>query len=360
MSSRIHNEGDVVGDRYRIIEFLDEGGMQEVYRAEDQVLKRTIALKVPKNYSAEKRFERSAILSAKVNHPHVAKTFDYLEINGLPYLIEELVEGMDLKKVLALLFERIDPYLAARLLHYLAKGIAASHRVDVVHRDLKPSNIMISKPLSLGAIKITDFGVAKMAEEELADAKSGGDLSIESSKTMFGALPYMSPEMIDNPRGAHKAADVWSVAAIVYETLSGTKPFGTGLEAMKRIGSGQKPDFPDLLKKKDQFRPLGTQVYDLIISCLDMDPEQRPSANELARRCEDLCYPVFDRMRGMIVRYIYRETCGFVFDRSTGSEVFFHLDSVYGGKPVSGSAVCFASFEGEPRYRGHPLLPLKT
>src|SRR5215467_8183899 len=109
----IHDPGDVVGDRYEIEEFIGEGGMQEVYRAGDQLLGRSVALKAPKNASATKRFQRSAIVSARINHPNVAKTLDYIETSHRAYLIEELVVGKDLGRVLADFFTFVDPYLAA-------------------------------------------------------------------------------------------------------------------------------------------------------------------------------------------------------------------------------------------------------
>src|SRR5688572_11218649 len=111
--------------------------MQQAFRANDLALQREVALKAPKNTTAEKRFKRSAVLSARVNHPHVAKTLDYFEDNGRPFLIEELVEGKDLHEALIEKASVIDPFLAARIFHYLAKGIAASHHAGVIHRDLK-------------------------------------------------------------------------------------------------------------------------------------------------------------------------------------------------------------------------------
>lgn len=179
---------DVIGGRYEVHKYLGEGGMQFVYVARDQLTGRLVALKTPKNKSATKRFRRSAVVAAKVNHPNVAKTLDYLKINNQRYLIEELIEGKDMKAALLEDATFLDPYLAAKVLHHLAKGVAAAHHAGVVHRDLKPTNIMVVGDYSLTELKITDFGIAKMAGEELQEAVEGGEHSMTTSQTAVGAL----------------------------------------------------------------------------------------------------------------------------------------------------------------------------
>ena len=162
-----HVAGDRIASRYSIVGFVGEGGMQFVYKAHDEILGRFIALKTPKDATAEKRFHRSAIVSSRVNHPNVAKTLDYVEENNRPYLIEELIEGLDLSKAILKDLDFLDPFLVAKIFHYLAKGLAASHHAGVVHRDLKPTNIMVTGKYQITELKITDFGIAKMAEEEI-------------------------------------------------------------------------------------------------------------------------------------------------------------------------------------------------
>ena len=186
--------------RYEVIQYIDAGGMQEVYLANDNIFNRSVALKAPKNASAEKRFRRSAILSAKINHPNVAKTLDFFEYSDTEYLIEEFIAGENMR-IFVDKFHRMDPFLSAHLFHHLIKGIAASHHVGVFHRDLKPSNIMLSSQLWPDQIKITDFGIAKMAEGELDKLiEQGIEKSITTSATLVGALPYMAPELISTPK----------------------------------------------------------------------------------------------------------------------------------------------------------------
>jgi serine/threonine-protein kinase len=268
MNGMLHKQGELIIERYEIIKYIGAGGMQEVYLAQDTVIQRQIALKAPKNPSAKKRFKRSASLSAKINHPNIAKTLDYFETDDSPFLIEEFIKGRDLKKVLTEEFLVIDPYFAARLLHHLSKGIAASHHVGVVHRDLKPSNIMVAEGYDFSKVKITDFGIAKMAEEELAEAAAEGTQT--TSQTMLGALPYMSPEMVVNPRDASTPADVWSLGAMFYEVISKKPPFGLGLMAVPNILSGNLPERPLFVGQKIQFRSLANELVEIILVTLQL------------------------------------------------------------------------------------------
>jgi len=350
-----HNSGDIIQERYRIIGNIGEGGMQFVYAAEDLVLKRKVALKTPKNDSAKKRFRRSAVVSARVNHPNIAKTLDYLEDNNRKYLIEELIEGDDLDKAFLKKTKCLDPYLAARVFHYLVKGLAASHHAGVIHRDLKPTNIMVTNGFQLTSIKITDFGIAKMADEEIADAVEGGNESISASSTVVGALPYMAPEAIDSPREVGKPADIWSIGAMMFELLTGNRPYGSGLKAVAKIQEAKPPTFPTFLTSNPQFAPLNENLIQLVLQCLQKDPHSRPNADAIVFQCGDLCYPVEERLVGT-VREILHNAYGFI--NVAGSDVFFHFDCVYGDRPIIGDSVMLSKFEGEGACRAHPVVKL--
>jgi serine/threonine protein kinase len=353
--SGIHKSGDIIKGRYRIIEFIGEGGMQFVYSANDTILQRDVAVKTSKNDSAAKRFRRSAIVAAKVNHPNVAKTLDYLEADGRSYLVEELIVGEDLDKALLKRVNHLDPYLAGKVFHYLAKGIAAAHHAGVVHRDIKPTNVMVSGEFGLDAIKITDFGIAKMADEELAEAVEGGESSISASKTAVGALPYMAPEAIDTPRSVGRPADIWSIGAMMFHVLTGQLPFGSGLRAVKNILDGVPPAFPPFLQTNAQFAQLASAQADLIVRCLAKDPGQRPTADQLAEQCALLSYPVSKREIG-VVREIRHNSWGFI--SCNGRDVFFNMSSVYGDRPAVGSTVMFSRYGGGGASRAHPVIRL--
>jgi len=353
--------GAVIGERYTIDAFIGEGGMQEVYRANDGSLGRVVALKAPKNNSARKRFQRSASLSAKVTHPNVAKTFDYIEGPNQQFLIEEYIPGEDLSRRLDQYFFNLDPHLAAHVFHHLAKGLAAVHREGVIHRDLKPSNIMVSADCDLSVLKITDFGIAKMAAAEIEEGMKDGTLA---SQTVVGAVPYMAPEVVRNRDDVGTSADIWSTGAILFHLLVGERPFGDGLAAVDRILSGAPPAKPPvLLSASGQMKQLSDELWQLILSCLRADPSARPNADALVVACDSLCYSRAPRAIGKIQTYKPKNgNWGFIDSDSYKDNTFFHLDSYWradGSAPVEGQRVCFARFQGTPNPRARPVLRLR-
>jgi serine/threonine protein kinase len=338
------------GSRYEVIAKVGEGGMQHVYKAVDKTLARQVALKVPKNAAAERRFQRSAALSAKVSHPNVAKTLDYFEESGVFFLAEEFISGMDLSDFRQRI-PRLDPYSVATVLHNLARAIRASHRVGVIHRDLKPSNIMVDGTYQLSTVKVTDFGIAKMAEHEMAEAAES-EATITSSHTMMGALPYLAPEMIRGPKNASFGADIWAIGAIAFELLCGSKPFGGGLAAVPAILEHPCAPLPNDINI--QFRPLVSDLHSLIIRCLEKAEADRPDSDQLVNECEKLCYQTPTRSFGRVANY--HRTYGFISESGSGQKIFFHPDSVYGPRPNVGDPVWFAKHAGDPRSRAHPVV----
>lgn len=346
---------DLIGGRYEIQRYLDEGGMQFVYVARDQLTGREVALKTPKNPSAQKRFRRSAILAAKVNHPNVAKTFDYVREGDKRFLIEELVNGKDLKAALLADTNYLDPYLAAKVFHHFAKGVAAAHHAGVVHRDLKPTNIMIVGEYSFTELKITDFGVARMAGDELKEAVHGGEASMTASQTVVGALPYMAPEVIETPAEVNKPADIWSVGAIMWHLICGTYPFGQGLSAVTQIIAAKPPNMPAFVTANPQFKPLAQELIAIALSCLKKNPLERPTADQLVQKCSNLCYTSAIRERGKVQSFKY-DAYGFI-DTPNGN-AFFHKDCVYGDLPKIGDKVLFSSYISGNAPRALPVQKL--
>jgi len=352
--SHIYSTGDVVGGRYKVIRYISAGGMQEVFLAMDSVLEREVALKVPFNQSARARFDRSAMLSAAVNHPNAARTLDYVNVEG-QHLVEEFVAGENLGEVAARL-ACFDPDASAWVLHHLARGLAAVHRHGVVHRDLKPGNIMLKGGLQFGALKITDFGVARMAEQEIEEAVATG--TVTTSKTAIGALPYMAPEVIDAPRTPTLPADVWAVGALAFQLLSGEFPFGQGFAAVPRIQAAVPPAMPAALQSHSQFSHLGREIHGIVLQCLQHNPAARPTAGQLALLCDRLCYsPVSGRNIGVVQGYPGK-SFGFIVPDGGTDSVFFHTESVVGPRPRIGQKVWYQAFPGTPRNRAHPVVAM--
>lgn len=350
----VHESGEMIGDRYLINSYIGKGGMQFVYRAYDKVLSREVAVKTPQNSAAAKRFKHSAVVAAKVNHANVAKTLDFIEDKGREYLVEELVVGSDLAASVVGRYGQADPYLAAHIFHHLAKGVDASHSAGVIHRDLKPSNVIVSGELELRTIKITDFGIAKLAEAEFVAAAESGDITNSNSSTVQGAIPYMSPEAINTPRLVTQATDIWSVGAMMYQLVTGALPFGQGLPAVIAIARGTLPEDPVFLSRNSQFSILCSQIMGLAKRCMTTDVGLRPSAKELVSECGKLCYPVEPRLVGR-VRDIRYKSWGFIAHEA--GDVFFNLDSYFGSSGLQiGDEVVFCKFPGGGAWRAHPLI----
>jgi serine/threonine protein kinase, bacterial len=352
--------GATIGGRYQVIEHVGRGGMQEVYRARDKLLEVDVALKTPQAGQAAKRFKTSALIAARVNHYNVAKTLDYFEDEGVEYLVEEFIPGETLDHKLKT-FGYLDPHLGARVLHHLAKGVAASHRVNVVHRDLKPSNVMVTEGVNLHQLKITDFGIATLTKDVFDKAANAGDITLSNSGTIKGALPFMAPEMMfrkpgDNPG---ESVDIWSVGAMMFQLLTGDYPFGVYLEAAVNVKNRDRKAWPLFMIGNSQYAPLARELQAVVDSCLEYDPAARPSAQDIVNRCENLCYLSVERHEGIVQNLIQNNYSGFI----TGNHnAFFSMESVYGDQRPnthSNKHVCYSSFPGSPHPRAHPVVVIK-
>ena len=355
------NPQDIVSDRYRIERHIGRGGMQDVYLAYDNLLDSHIALKTPQPGQHDKRFKSSAKISARVNHHNVAKTLDYIEEDGRQFLIEEFVDGDNLENKLRA-FGAIDPHLAARIFFHVSKGIAASHHAGVVHRDLKPSNIIVGHDVNLHELKITDFGIATLTEEVFDEAARDGDLTRSTSGTIRGALPYMAPEMMFRQPGEHPGAsvDIWSLGAMMFQILTGKVPFGFYLQAAVNVQTRKREPWPNFMISNPQYKNLSQQLQSLVERCLQYDIEDRPTADEIVKEISTLCFIGVDRKVGNVSNLIKSGYSGFI-EGDDGVTTFFNQESVYGTKShaTTGHRVCYSSFPGSPRDRGHPIIVIE-
>jgi len=203
-------------------------------------------------------------------------------------------------------------------------------------------------------IKVTDFGIAKLAKEELEEAAEGGPNTMSMSQTAVGALPYMAPEAIETPKEVTTAADIWSLGAMMYHMLTGETPYGSGLRAVRKIMAGEITPPPRFLTANPQFSTLAKQVLELSLSCMKREPRERPRADELVEQCGTLCYNTAPRIFGTIRRMEYGK---YGFINSDAGDVFFHIESFYGpDRPKAGDTVMFSSYPGGGAPRAYPMV----
>lgn len=356
------NSGDTISGRYTIERHIGRGGMQDVYLAYDKLLEGAVALKTPQPGQPDKRFSQSAKISARVNHHNVAKTLDYLEVDGSLFLIEEYVDGENLDTRLRS-FGVIDPHLAARIFLHISKGVAASHHAGVVHRDLKPSNIIVEHGVNLNELKITDFGIATLTEEVFEEAAREGDLTRSTSGTIRGALPYMAPEMMFRKAGEYpgKSVDIWSLGALMFQVLTGKVPFGVYLQAAVNVQNRNREPWPAFMTANPQYKNLAEQLQSIVEKCLQYDMADRPTADELVKEISNLCFIGVDRKVGTVSKLIQNGYSGFI-DGADGRTTFFSMESVYGTRRPAvayDNRICYSSFPGSPRDRGHPIIVIE-
>lgn len=207
--------------RYRLRGLLGAGGMGQVYRAYDTGTERVVALKVlPPEYAHDPvyraRFRREAQVAARLSEPHIVPIHDYGEIDGRLFLDMRLVEGTDLATVLNTR-GALTPAAAVSCIAQVAAALDAAHRAGLVHRDVKPSNILTAPD---GFAYLIDFGIAR----------GEGDTGLTSTGAAIGTFAYMAPERLDH--GDYDGrADVYSLACVLYEVMTGSRPFpGTSVE----------------------------------------------------------------------------------------------------------------------------------
>ena len=216
--------GDILGDRWVLLEKIDAGAMGEVFRAEHQVLGHSVAVKVllpemTRDQGAIDRFLREARIAAKLRHPNVVRVEDYgLSHDGRPYLVMELLRGESLARRLART-PRLHPGAVLALVQQIAEALDAAHAAGIVHRDLKPENIFLCGPSEAPKLKVLDFGVAKFTD---ALAAGGG---ATASNTLVGTPRYMSPEQARASRTLDGRSDLWALGILAYEMLTGRHPF---------------------------------------------------------------------------------------------------------------------------------------
>jgi serine/threonine-protein kinase len=214
--------GRVLGGRYRLDSEIARGGMATVWRGEDPLLARAVAVKTLDPVLAEDealrtRFRREAVAAAAVAHPNIVATYDTGEDEGIAYIVMELVEGATLRQAIDL-HGPLPPARAADIAAQVADALAAAHARGLVHRDVKPSNVLVQLD---GRVKVTDFGIAKAADQGAEDLTRAGNV--------MGTARYLAPEQLEGET-VDERADVYALGLVLYEMLTGSTPFGADTE----------------------------------------------------------------------------------------------------------------------------------
>jgi len=254
---------------YQVLSRLGAGGMGEVYRARDEKLKRDVAIKILPGEVARdpdriSRFQREAEVLASLNHTNIAAIYDFQEANGSSCLMLELGEGDTLADRLARGSLPLDETL--HIAKQICEALAAAHERGIVHRDLKPANIKIRPD---GQVKVLDFGLAKALAAEGADLSNSPTEMASAPGIILGTTAYMSPEQAKG-KEAYRTSDVWAFGCVLYEMLTGRRPFD-GESSAEILGRVLETD-PDWTRLPIETPP---DLRKLVQRCLRKDRNLR-------------------------------------------------------------------------------------
>ena len=273
-------ERGTVIEHFQVIRLLGQGAMGEVYLCRDIKLGRRVALKVVKpgalgSPGAVKRFLEEARTTARFNHPHIVTIHAAGVWRDLPYLALEYLEGQTLKERLAR--ERPGVREALRIGLAIGRALAEAHRHQVLHRDLKPANVLLPRD---GRLRVVDFGLAKILSAKPGDRED---------RHLVGTPTYMAPEQwlaAASPErvSATSAADIWALGVILFELVTGNRPFAASSSARLR----ELITAPDPAPTAVGTEPLPAALSELIAHCLAKTPQQRPSAERVCATLERL------------------------------------------------------------------------
>ncbi len=280
--------------RFEIHSKIGEGGMGEVYLAEDSQLHRKVALKVlpadvASNQDRMRRFKQEATAAAALNHPNIAHIYEIGEANGTHFIAMEFVDGYTLRDLIH--GKQTDLARLLRYLQHAAEGLAKAHAAGIVHRDLKPDNIMITRD---GFAKVLDFGLAKLIEQR--SAGDGADASSEIATAVMqqhsipgmvmGTVGYMSPEQAQGKtKEIDHRSDIFSFGCIIFEAATGKRAFEgkDALDSLHKIVHAPTPQIRDFNSSAPD------ELQRIVRRCLAKEPEKRyQSIKEVAIELEEL------------------------------------------------------------------------
>jgi serine/threonine-protein kinase len=252
--------------RYQVERHIGRGGMGDVYLVRDTVINRQAALKTIRPdtdmdarqlIEMRQRFYREAQTAGKLNHAHIVTVYDVGEDLGMSYIVMEFVEGQTLTQWMKK--ARLNLAQIRHVIHQAATGLSFAHEAGVFHRDVKPDNIMLS---NTGVVKVMDFGIARVVESSLTQTGS-----------LMGTPAYMSPEQVNGVK-VDGRTDIFSLGVILYELLTGRRPFrGDSLPSLILAITRDEPPPPSTVE--NNIHP----VWDAIVKkALAKDREDRYAA----------------------------------------------------------------------------------
>ena len=255
------SKGQKINDRYEIIKTIGEGGMANVYLANDTILDRKVAIKVLRGDLSNdekfiRRFKREALSVSNLSHPNIVEVYDVGEEDGNYYIVMEYIEGKTLKQLLQkrgalTLNEVID------IMTQLTDGLAHAHEAYIIHRDIKPQNIMIEDN---GLVKITDFGIAMALNST----------QLTQTNSVMGSVHYLPPEQA-NGKGSTVKSDIYSLGILMYELLTGSVPF-KGDTAVEIALKHMKEKIPSIRK---QNPTIPQSAENIVLKATAKNPKNR-------------------------------------------------------------------------------------
>src|ERR671921_753890 len=256
--------GTVLAGRYKVESTLGSGGMAIVYRAEDDILGRAVALKTLHHCYAEvpsfrQRFRQEARAMASLDHESIVKVYDISQNGEVPFIVVECIAGRDIGDLLGgrrggRLNEQFVRRVATQLLH----ALSYAHRQGIIHRDIKPSNILLTPG---GTVKVADFGIARIVEED--------DVATGEPGEIVGSARYMSPEQLKG-EDATPRSDIYSVGVLLYHCLTGRPPFSGDVKNLARQHIHKDPTPPRRLNKR-----ITPGMEAVIMKALSKNPRDR-------------------------------------------------------------------------------------
>ncbi len=270
--------GTLLAGKYRLGSLIGSGSFGSVYRARHVDLAHEVAVKVlltaaRNSPEALARFQREGIAACRVKHPNAVAVTDFgVTAGGAAFLVMELLEGQSLQDEM----NRVGRFAAPRcaeILTPLCAALAEAHAAGIVHRDVKPANVFLQRTSHGETVKVLDFGIAKMADE---DARAG-NLTVEGG--ILGTPAYMAPERFRG-EAIDSASDVYSVGVLLYQMLAGRLPFsGPDSDLMAIVMMHLHREPPPLCEADPEIAP---EIDRIVMSALRKDPRQRPAIASLA------------------------------------------------------------------------------